>query len=49
MRLVADGLLVMGGSGFIYKSLPVRHEVRKNGGSDGRGATGPGLALTAQE
>jgi N6-adenosine-specific RNA methylase IME4 len=35
--LLAEGLAVMSGWGFTYKSNIVWHKVRKDGGSDGRG------------
>jgi N6-adenosine-specific RNA methylase IME4 len=35
--LLAEGLQVLAGWGFTYKSMVVWHKVRKDGGSDGRG------------
>src|SRR4030095_5569185 len=35
--LVAEGLAVLEGWGFTYKTMLVWHKVRKDGGSDGRG------------
>lgn len=35
--LLAEGLMVLEGWGFVYKANVVWHKVRKDGGSDGRG------------